>query len=334
MITFLPQPNGIETKLWQATPVLAALLNSSLGGNHMSVTTMPGSLAHRWPAMLPSVSIRPRHYGALLLSLLAHLLGVVGWLELPPAVTAPGISAPLYLQMIELQADSISASAVATPPPAQRQSQSSAEPELLSSTAANHDFIAPDPQQTQPHPNQAKAVSSQPLPSQQVTATSTTPVPAQAQQAPPVTEALPDKVRPRDSSGHEPATDPKTAESTRQSARSAPVAAQLNSGSSTAATAAKASWQHQLRQHLEQYKQYPRHARRLRQHGAPVLRFSIDRQGNILTAEVLQSSGSQWLDQAALAMLQRAQPVPAPPEHLTQAELTLTVPVLFELQQE
>jgi hypothetical protein len=33
MITFLPQPNGIETKLLPAPPAQAALLNSSLGGH-------------------------------------------------------------------------------------------------------------------------------------------------------------------------------------------------------------------------------------------------------------------------------------------------------------
>ncbi|XIA67377.1 energy transducer TonB [Bradyrhizobium sp. TZ2] len=41
--------------------------------------------------------------------------------------------------------------------------------------------------------------------------------------------------------------------------------------------------------------------------------FALDRKGLVTNARVIQSSGSNALDEEAVALLKRAQPFPAPP---------------------
>jgi periplasmic protein TonB len=59
--------------------------------------------------------------------------------------------------------------------------------------------------------------------------------------------------------------------------------------------------------------------------------FSLDRSGMVLTQTVDTSSGHASLDAAALDMLDRAQPLPAPPPEIAGAVVQLTVPVRFFL---
>ena len=50
-------------------------------------------------------------------------------------------------------------------------------------------------------------------------------------------------------------------------------------------------------------------------YGAAEVRFTIDRQGNLLGYEIVTSSGYKVLDEAALDTLKRASPMPPmPPE--------------------
>ncbi|WP_407178110.1 energy transducer TonB [Bradyrhizobium sp. STM 3562] len=63
--------------------------------------------------------------------------------------------------------------------------------------------------------------------------------------------------------------------------------------------------------HLQRFKRYPAAA-----HGAAgtaVVRFVLDRRGQVLRSEVTKSSGSTVLDQEAIAILHRASPFPAFP---------------------
>jgi protein TonB len=43
----------------------------------------------------------------------------------------------------------------------------------------------------------------------------------------------------------------------------------------------------------------------------------------------MHSSGSSALDEETLAMIQRAQPVPAPPPGLTDAQMSFVIPILY-----
>lgn len=83
---------------------------------------------------------------------------------------------------------------------------------------------------------------------------------------------------------------------------------------------------------LEQYKEYPRRARLRGKEGIATLRFVIDRQGRVLSFELVRSSGNVLLDREVRDMIQRASPLPPMPEELRQARLELVVPVAFSLR--
>jgi protein TonB len=87
-----------------------------------------------------------------------------------------------------------------------------------------------------------------------------------------------------------------------------------------------------LRAWLERHKEYPRQAQLRRQEGTALLRFVIDRDGQVLSYQIERSSGHASLDAAVEAMLERARPLPAMPSDMAQARLELSLPVTFELR--
>jgi protein TonB len=82
---------------------------------------------------------------------------------------------------------------------------------------------------------------------------------------------------------------------------------------------------------LNRHKLYPTEARRARVQGVATVRFTIDPQGRVLDAVIVKSSGQPLLDDAALDVFTRANPVPAIPRAMAQGPLTLTVPIEFSL---
>lgn len=94
---------------------------------------------------------------------------------------------------------------------------------------------------------------------------------------------------------------------------------------------AVSSWQSRLLAHLERHKRFPAQAQSRRLRGTVLVGFSLDRSGMVLTQAVNTSSGHASLDAAALDMLDRAQPLPAPPPEIIGTVLQLTVPVRFFL---
>ena len=98
------------------------------------------------------------------------------------------------------------------------------------------------------------------------------------------------------------------------------------------ASAAPASWQSRVLGHLAHFKRYPGDARQRKRAGAAWVRFQVDRDGKLLASELVTSSGTVLLDREALQVLQRAQPLPAPPASvLRQGSVTVTLPVSFRL---
>ena len=94
-------------------------------------------------------------------------------------------------------------------------------------------------------------------------------------------------------------------------------------------SAAKQQWQQLLHAHLEKEKRYPRKAQRLRQQGTPVIRFTMNREGQVLGVELVRSSGSESLDQEAMDLVYRAQPLIKPPLSVLGQQISLTVPIRF-----
>lgn len=76
---------------------------------------------------------------------------------------------------------------------------------------------------------------------------------------------------------------------------------------------------------------YPAQARRERARGVVALRFTLDRDGHVLASAIARSPGHAVLEQAALEVLRRADPLPAIPDALGVDRLTVTVPIEYSL---
>jgi protein TonB len=87
------------------------------------------------------------------------------------------------------------------------------------------------------------------------------------------------------------------------------------------------NWKTQLVAALERQKRYPSEAHG--DQGTAQLAFNIDRQGNVHNARVTRSSGSSVLDHEALALVQRAQPLPPPPPEVPGAQIPIVVPIRY-----
>lgn len=87
------------------------------------------------------------------------------------------------------------------------------------------------------------------------------------------------------------------------------------------------SWKSRLVAQLERHKRYPAEARG--DHGVAQLAFSIDRSGGVHHARIVRSSGSSVLDQATLALVARAAPLPPPPPEVSGSQIAVVVPVRY-----
>jgi periplasmic protein TonB len=87
-----------------------------------------------------------------------------------------------------------------------------------------------------------------------------------------------------------------------------------------------------VRSRIEAEKHYPLGARRREQTGEVVVRFSIDRYGQIMEGpEVYKPSRYTALNNAALEAVKKAVPFPGFPEELEQERMAFEVPILFSL---
>jgi periplasmic protein TonB len=108
----------------------------------------------------------------------------------------------------------------------------------------------------------------------------------------------------------------------------APAAGQASERSKRA----EASWQKALVSHLNRFKRYPDGARARGSQGSVLIEFTIDRSGNVVASRVLRHSGSNFLDEEAIAVLQRASPLPRPPAEITGELFPLTLPIQFRIK--
>lgn len=107
------------------------------------------------------------------------------------------------------------------------------------------------------------------------------------------------------------------------------VAAAPSEGNAAEARRQIEEWQRKIFAQIVRHKRYPEEARARRLTGETLLAFSLDRQGQVSNLRVLQSSGSPVLDKAAMVVLERANPLPRPPAHLSDRALDLTLPMRF-----
>lgn len=95
--------------------------------------------------------------------------------------------------------------------------------------------------------------------------------------------------------------------------------------SSFAQTDPVEAWKKTLVMHLASKKMYSPNGRP----GTAKVMFVIDRSGKLVSSVLVESTGSQALDAAALAVVERSDPFPKPPSELDDDMLRWTVPIVF-----
>ncbi|MHC0612667.1 energy transducer TonB family protein [Komagataeibacter oboediens] len=248
-------------------------------------------------------------WGLSFLGVLAVTGGTVGWIMRLPSPPVP----------------------VPAPPPAAIAIDMAPEPV---STPAPPTDVAVGPKQTlsipDPQPDPPPRITAPPAP----VPTPPVPVPKDENRRPPRKKTrpalsqekrVPDRLPPAAATTAPPATDAPPAPT-----QAAPVA-----GSSSAHAAHDPlTWQGALLAQLEKCKRYPPVAMDSQHEGTPTVTFSMDRGGHVLSVRLASSSGHPLLDQEAMALPRRAQPLPIPPDSVPGDPITLTVPVEFHLNQD
>lgn len=120
-----------------------------------------------------------------------------------------------------------------------------------------------------------------------------------------------------------------------QSARSSPPTPFPTLAAPASAPAApaevSAGWRNALAAWLQEHRSYPEDARRRAEEGTVFVRFTVGRDGQVLTVTLVRGSGSAVLDEAAQAMV-RGGHLPAFTADMTQAQTTVTVPIRYRLE--
>lgn len=87
-----------------------------------------------------------------------------------------------------------------------------------------------------------------------------------------------------------------------------------------------------LLSYLNRYKRYPPEARSAHVTGVVLLHFVMDKNGHVTVAEINRSSGKAVLDAEALALMQRADPLPPIPADFGKETIDAIVPIEFSLR--
>jgi protein TonB len=93
---------------------------------------------------------------------------------------------------------------------------------------------------------------------------------------------------------------------------------------------AATSWKSEIVERISSVKEYPEEARAQATSGTAAVAFSVDRSGRIIGARLVRSSGSSILDQAAVATVRRANPVPPAPAGVPGG--SFTIPLHFSVR--
>jgi protein TonB len=226
----------------------------------------------------------------------AHVMVAGGYLLLRHTATDGAPQAPLVIVDLAPSPVAPASDLDIAPGPQMQESQAQAEPEP---------DPAPDPKpQEQPAP---------PEPPVHTATVATAEIKPQAQPKPEKPPA------------------PRTTAAPRSPVHSATAPAAPAPGSSRAESLSP-SWISRLFSHLLRYRQYPTAAQAARQEGVVMLSFTMDRQGRVLARHIVRSSGYSALDAEALAMIDRAQPLPPFPPEVTASTRSFVAPIRFSLR--
>lgn len=109
------------------------------------------------------------------------------------------------------------------------------------------------------------------------------------------------------------------------------ISAPMNSDSTQSASA-KVTWETRVKVQLNRLKKYPQDAIARHRTGVAQVAFVVDARGEIVSSRLLKSSGTMSMDREALAVLQRASPLPPPPGDMLKAgQVPVSMPLEFTL---
>lgn len=86
-----------------------------------------------------------------------------------------------------------------------------------------------------------------------------------------------------------------------------------------------------LMRHLSQFKEYPSALKKAHIEGTPIIRFTFNQAGEVLETTIKKRSNNQALDQAAMEVFKKANPLPPIPQALKRDTLTMSLPIKFNL---
>lgn len=137
---------------------------------------------------------------------------------------------------------------------------------------------------------------------------------------------------PNDFKNTQDAPSPTTHDVPAQLLPTAPVAAGPTQDELARIGQATIAWELSFQKHIKKYRKYPKSAKRKNQTGSPGVEFVFDRQGNVLSVRLIRSSGVEALDNEAVAMFQRASPLPPLPAEIEGEQLFRHLQIDFTLK--
>jgi protein TonB len=120
---------------------------------------------------------------------------------------------------------------------------------------------------------------------------------------------------------------PQTTAAPRSEQNTASIPAAPNPGSTDGRSVA--TWRNLIVARLQSVKRYPHGAEG---NGTVMITFTLDRDGRVISRNVVRSSGSAAFDEEALAMVMRATPFPPVPAAISGPSVKLPVPIRFTRQ--
>lgn len=127
-------------------------------------------------------------------------------------------------------------------------------------------------------------------------------------------------------------TTPTTTQPSMNSPASAPAAPSNSSDWLIGASSARNEYLSRVFRHLEPFRRYPDMARVNRQQGRVVTRVVINRAGELLAISVERSSGWPLIDNAEIAAIRSAMPLPPPPATMPGDSIALNLPYTYQLR--
>nr|WP_241572738.1 energy transducer TonB [Rosenbergiella nectarea] len=95
----------------------------------------------------------------------------------------------------------------------------------------------------------------------------------------------------------------------------------------------ESSWESKVKGHLNRYKRYPVDARKRARTGTAAVIFTVNAEGTVVSNSLATSSGTLSLDREAVAVLERAQPLPRPSTEILKGGLfKVKMPITFALK--